>query len=138
MRVFSFPYREERARDGTLVFRPGVAIDIQGTDGQWYSFKAYADAGADITLLRKSDCEILGYPLETGELRYMGGVCTGLIETYLHRVQVKLGTEEFPCTVAFAEREEVPCLLGRADIFQRFRVCYDDQQRMTDFILRGT
>lgn len=136
MKVFSFPYRQERARDGTLVLRPAATIAVQASDGKWLAFEAYADAGADITLLRKSDCEILGYPLEAGELRYMGGVCSGLIKTYLHKVPVRLETVEFLCVVAFAEKEEIPCLLGRADIFQRFRVCYDEQKRMTDFILR--
>jgi hypothetical protein len=37
--------------------------------------------------------------------------------------------------VAFAEKADVPRLLGRAGVFNRFQVCYDDAQRVTRFIL---
>jgi hypothetical protein len=110
-----------------------VVIDIQGTDGEWHPFRLYADASADITLLRRGDCEMLGRELESGEMRHMGGIGSGLIRTFIHRVSLRLGTVEFPCRVAFADRQEVPRLLGRLDLFSRFKVCYDEVARVTEF-----
>ena len=83
MTVFSFPYLEGKAKDGTSVFRPWVRIHLQGADDNWSAFQLYADAGADITLLRPTDCQILGYQLETGKIRLMSGVCSGLIRTFI-------------------------------------------------------
>ncbi len=40
------------------------------------------------------------------------------------------------CRVAFATEVSVPCLLGREGVFQHFKVCYDDERRVTQFILR--
>ncbi len=136
MTVFTFSYREHRMRDGTVIFRPWVHIHLPSKDGEWTLFELYADAGADFTLLRQADCEALGYDLEAGELRLIGGVCSGLVRVFLHELPLRLGTEEFLCPVAFAEKAAVPRLLGRREVFQRFKVCYDDVGRVTEFILR--
>jgi hypothetical protein len=90
--VFSFPYREERSRAGRLIFRPSVTAELQDADGRWHPFRLYADAGADITLLREADCRTLGYELEAGEEQFMGGIGPGLIRTFVHQVRVRLGT----------------------------------------------
>jgi len=136
MTIFSFPYLEHRARDGTGIFRPWVRIHLLSQDGPWKLFGLYADAGADFTLLRQGDCEALGYDLKAGEPRFMGGVCSGLTRVFIHELPLRLGTEVIPCPVAFAEKAAVPRLLGRQGVFQRFKVCYDDVGRVTEFIVR--
>lgn len=136
MTIFTFPYIAERTRSGLLRFRPFALVHLQGADGCWYPFPFYVDAGADVTLLREGDCRLLGYELEAGKLQFMGGVCTGLIRTFVHQISLRLGTETLPCSVAFAEKVDVPRLLGREGVFDHFKVCYDDARRMTDFILR--
>ncbi|MBM4428813.1 MAG: hypothetical protein FJ026_00510 [Chloroflexi bacterium] len=136
MTVFTFPYLEEYLEDGTVIFRPYVRIHLQGVDRRWRLFDLYADSGADITLLREADCQALGRELTAGRLLLISGVCTGLIRTFVHEVPLRLGTESFSCPVAFAERAEVPRLLGHAGIFPRFQVCYDDARRVTQFILQ--
>ena len=135
MTVFSFPYREERSRAGRPIFRPSVTVELQDADGRWHPFRLYADAGADITLLREADCRTLGYELEAGEEQFMGGIGPGLIRTFVHQVRVRLGTVELCCRVSFATEISVPRLLGREGVFDHFRVCYDDIRRITDFIL---
>jgi len=134
--VFSFPYRRERARNGTVIFRPSVSVHLQGVDGEWLPFRLYADAGADLTLMTATDCQSLGYELESGEFRFMGGVCSGLIRTFIHNLPIRLGTEELNCQIAFADKSDLPRLLGRENVFRRFKVCYDDVERVTQFISR--
>jgi hypothetical protein len=136
MTVFTFPYLEEHLEDGTIIFRPYVHIRLQGADERWRPFDLYADSGADITLLREADCQVLGYELTAGRLLRISGVCSGLIRTFVHEIPLRLGTEIFLCPVAFAEKADVPRLLGHAGIFPRFKVCYDDAKLVTQFILR--
>ena len=136
MTVFTFPYVEERTREGLPIFRPSALIYLRGADGLWKPFRVYADAGADVTLLTITDCYWLGYEWEAGRLQLMGGICSGLIRTFVHLIPLRLGTEEFLCSIAFAERVDVPSLLGRSEVFKRFKVCYDDVERVTKFILR--
>jgi len=70
-----------------------------------------------------------------GDERPLGGIGKGLIKTYVHRIKVKLGTVEFICAIAFAEEEDIPRLLGREDLFEHFRICFDQSNLVTDFIL---
>ena len=113
-------------------------ILLQAVDGAWHSFRLYADAGADLTLLRADDCRLLGYRLKAGEPVQIGGIGRGSIKAYLHRIPVRLGTVEFECQVAFSARVRVPRLLGRSDVLTRFEICYDEVARLTRFILRET
>ncbi|MFQ5864850.1 MAG: hypothetical protein ACE5IW_06420 [bacterium] len=64
----------------------------------------------------------------------MGGIGKGFVKTYVHRIKVKIGTVEFECKVAFAEEENIPRLLGREDVFEYFRICFEQQKLRTDFI----
>lgn len=101
---FTFPYAEERTRAGAVAFRPQALIYIQAADGAWHPFRLYADAGADLTLLRADDCQLLGYRLRTGEPLWMGGIGRGLVRAYLQRIPIRLGTVEFECQMAFSAR----------------------------------
>lgn len=134
MTIFSFPYREERTRFGDIVFRPRATVELQGIDREWYRFSLYADSGADVTLLTRSDCKILGYELAIGDERPLGGIGKGLVKTYVHRVKARIGTVKFVCAVAFAEEEGIPRLLGREDVFEHFKICFDQPKLRTDFI----
>jgi len=127
MTVFTFPYLEEYLEDGTVIFRPCVRIHLQGVDRRWHPFDLYTDAGADITLLREADCQALGRELTAGHLLFIGSICTGLIRAFVHEVPLRLGTETFLCPIAFAEKANVPRLLGRSGVFSRSEVCYDDE-----------
>jgi len=137
MTTFTFPYGEERTRAGAVVFRPHALVFLQAADGTWRPFRLYADAGADITLLRADDCRLLGYRLKAGQPLWMGGIGRGLVRAYLHQVPIRLGTVEFKCQVAFTARARAPRLLGRSDVLTRFEICYE-VARLTRFILRET
>ena len=45
-----FKYRRERARRRT-VYRPVAKLSLRSADGYWYTFIAYVDSGADLSLL---------------------------------------------------------------------------------------
>lgn len=74
------------------------------------------------------DCSLLGYDLEKGREKPIGGVSGALIRTYVHQIPLRIGKTEFQAEVAFAEIENVPRLLGRKDIFERFRILFDERE----------
>jgi len=108
---------------------------LQAKNKKWRSFTLYADAGADTTLLPKSACRGLGYNLKAGKSGYVGGITRGKIKVYVHELNTKLGEETFKAKIAFAQKEDIPPLLGRTNIFDHFKVCYNNKQKETAFIL---
>lgn len=135
MGKYSFPYRKEYSTLIGEIYRPVAIIFLQAKDERWRGFTTYADSGADVTLLPKSACvKGLGYDLKAGKAGYVGGVTPGRIRVYLHKLKARLGEEKFEARIAFAQRENVPPLLGRTDIFDHFKVCYNNKNLETTFI----
>jgi hypothetical protein len=50
-------------------------------------------------------------------------------------MNMKLGEEVLKVKIAFAQTENVPPLLGRTNVFDHFKVCYDNKQKETIFIV---
>jgi predicted aspartyl protease len=96
-------------------------------------FTAYVDSGADVSILPKGDAELLGVNLYEGELWRLTGIGRAIVSAYLHEVMVKIGALEFPARIAFADLNEVPRIVGRLDIFRKFKVMFDEQNLQTTF-----
>ena len=133
MKRYVFRYRKERTRTGEIVWRPVLYLHLKSCDKNFYLFDAYIDSGADISLFTKSDCELLGYNLDEGKERFIGGISGTLIRTYEHKVQVKLGEVEFGAKIAFAELDEVPRLLGRKSFLKKFKILFDEENKVVYF-----
>jgi len=135
MKKYVFPYRREYSDLIGEIHRPVATIYLQAKNKTWRGFTLYADAGADVTLLPKSACTGLGYKLRTRKPGYVGGITQGKIKVYVHELNTKLGGETFKARIAFAQTENIPPLLDRTDIFDHFKVCYNNKQKETAFIL---
>lgn len=135
MKQYTFPYRREYSTLIGEIYRPTVIVYLQTKNKRWVGFTLYADSGADITLLPKSACKGLGYDWKAGESGYVGGITRGRIKVYVHEMNMKLGEEALKAKIAFAQTENVPPLLGRTDVFDHFKVCYDNKQKETIFIV---
>ncbi len=70
MLQYVFPYKTDRARTGELVYRPAAFVQLMAQNGSWHLFRPYVDSGADLTLLKRCDCEDMGYDLKTGIKAY--------------------------------------------------------------------
>jgi len=134
LKRYVFPYRREHSTLVGEIHRPVATVYLRSKDGRWVGFTLYADAGADITLLPKSACEGLGYVLEAGKEGHVGGITQGRIKVYVHEIGMKLGEKTFKAKIAFADTDMVPPLLGRTDVFDHFKVCYDNRRKETVFI----
>jgi len=125
-----FPYRKEESELLGLVYRPVVDFEVKTTTG-WIPVIAYADSGADITLLPKSFIELLGIAFEEKDITDIGGVGGGKVPVIVKETELKICGKIIKAKVAIALIEEIPYLLGREDIFDFFKVCFRQKVRET-------
>lgn len=114
------------------VWVPFVRMGLQSAYGRWRSVTLQVDSGAIVSLLKRSVADLLGLRLEAGrriELTSIGGHSTVV---YVHTIQTRID-ENFIRNVRFAiaEREDVPNLLGRLDVFDFLRIVFDPMNHET-------
>lgn len=135
MKRYTFEYSPEPSTRG-IVHRPVAYVHLQSKDGKWYLFCPYVDSGADTSLFPKGDASLLKVSLYDGEYRPIMGVGRVLMPAYVHDVKMRIGETVLDVSAAFADSDEVPRLLGRADVFKRFRIIFDEANLQTIFELR--
>ena len=128
MKRFSFPYKKEPSSIFGYVYRPVVEMYLRTGEGEWFNVSPYADSGADITILPRSVCEILGLRLQDGQENVVTGVSGEEIKIFIHKITVRIGDEEIEIRAGFAEREDIPYLLGRTDILNRFNIPFESDK----------
>ena len=133
MKRYIFEYVKERTRGGEVIHRPIIHLYVRSKDGEWYLFHPYVDSGADISLLTRSDCRLLGFKLREGNYRPILGIGRLEIPAYVREVFIRIGDKEFDARIAFADSDEVPRVLGRSEIFKRFRIIFDEVNLRTIF-----
>ncbi len=79
-------------------------------------------------MFRRNDAELLGLNLTQGEYHPIMGVGRTLLPSYVHVIKMKVGDQELEVHAAFADSDEVPRLLGRADIFTHFKITFNEQK----------
>lgn len=123
MKRYVFKYSPEPLGSG-IINRPKATVFLCAKTDEWHSFRVYVDSGADLSLFRRNDAELLGFSLSQGEYRPIIGVGRTLIPAYLHAVKMKIGDTSLDVKVAFADSDEVPRLLGRTDVFEHFKITF--------------
>ena len=129
-----FDYRQESAR-GETVFRPVARVILQHQD-KTVIFFPYIDSGADVTLIPRSIGEALGLGLEKSDIEELAGVGEGKVAVVRRQVTMSVGSTSFDCEIAWALIEEVPPLLGRKGVFDRFSVEFREWERKVVLVSR--
>lgn len=125
-----YPYIQFRNR-----FLPIVPIRFRLGNNNWVEFKAYADSGAGYSVFHESVIEILGLELEAGHKGYITVGDGSLIPVYMHRIMVQLALEEFYAMIGFSKQLGIGFnIIGRRDIFERFKVCFMENEKVVEFI----
>jgi len=91
------------------------------------------DSGADTSLFSKGDASLLNLNLYEGEYSPIVGIGRVMLPAYIHNVKVRIGETLLNASIAFADSDEVPRLLGRTDVFKRFRITFDETNLQTIF-----
>jgi len=125
-----FPYVQFRRR-----FLPIVPIRFKHRDGVWTEFKAYVDSGASYSIFHAGISEIFGLNLEEGNEEYITVGDGSVIPVYLHHITIQIAGKEFSATIGFSRRLGIGFnILGRKDVFERFKVCFDEREKVVEFI----
>lgn len=115
------------------IYAPVIPVQMKGTDG-WHRSWAYVDSGATFSVFKASEAERLGFDLSSGGLIYLTVGDGGAIPVYIHHLTVRIGEEELYANIGFSEKLGVAFnLLGRADVFEKFKICFRDAKRMISF-----
>ena len=100
--------------------RTGIRLDIR-------------DSGAAYTLLHAGIAQGAGFNYRIGH-RTSVQVGTEFFPVYLHDLELQIGPERFLARVGFSERLGVAFnLLGRDSVFARFKICFQEHQRLLSF-----
>lgn len=130
-----FRYKPEKGLHQQIVLRPVADVWLKnGKD--WLEFHPYIDSGADVTLLPLSLGKLLGFKIKGDQIEEIGGI-KGSIPVVYKRWRIKIGKRILPVLIAWALTEEVPPLLGRADIFDFFEIIFRQKERKIIFKKAG-
>ena len=125
MTVHVFRYKRVQGRLAPIIT---VGIKLEET---WYPIETYVDSGAAYTLMKAGIAKGAGIDYRAGHLTYCQVGDGNFIPVYLHELELQIGSERFMAPVGFSERLGVVFnLLGRDGIFSRFKICFQEQQRI--------
>jgi len=66
LKRFIFKYLPESTESG-IIQRSVARKMVKGTIEDWHPFRTYIDSGADLSLFRRNDADLLGLNLTQGE-----------------------------------------------------------------------
>ena len=127
-----FRYRPERSHLGT-VYRP-VATVIVEYKKHVVELPLYIDSGADVSLIPYRFGKALQLQQTAKDrVRKIRGIAGRSVPYLVKRLTFSFGRTRISARVAWSMTEEVPLLLGRLDVFEKFRITFDERKRIVDF-----
>lgn len=132
--MIKFRYRKEASIITGEVLRPVADVIIESRASK-VEAAMYIDSGADLTIIPLGLGKALGFKqLPTEEIREIKGVSGGGVPYLLKNAHIILNGKKLKIRLAWALIEAVPLLLGRLDIFPRFKIIFDEKQESILFI----
>jgi len=126
-----FPYVQERGRLLPII---SLLLKSKGT-GDWITFDAFVDSGASYSIFKAEIGEVLGLEVEKGEKMFITVGDGSLIIVYLHRLAIQIGGEEFEAMIGFSKQLGIGFnIIGRKDVFERFKICFDEKEKVVEFL----
>lgn len=127
-----FKYKTEISSKKQKIIRPVAEVYLKALSNSWIKFYPYIDSGADITIIPLSLGKLLGFNINESKVQQIGGI-RGSVPVIFIKSHLKIGNEEFPTSLAWALIEDIPPLLGRTDVFDIFKVTFEQYKRIIIF-----
>lgn len=127
-----FKYKVETTSKKQKIIRPVAEVYLKSLSNSWFKFYPYIDSGADVTMIPLSLGRLLGLEIEEKRIEQIGGIRGNVPVIYIKN-QMRIGEEEFSTYIAWSLTEDVPPLLGRTDVFDTFRVTFEQYKRIIIF-----
>jgi len=123
----AFDYARHRKRD-----LPLIPVGLRSA-GSWVEVWAYVDSGAFYSIFDDKVAELLGIEIYEGK-RMLAIVGDGsFIPFYLHKLQMRLGEDEFAMEVGFSSKLGVGFNLLGMDLFDRYKVIFNNKAKKVIF-----
>ena len=126
-----YKFQKEKSSLG-LVYRPVAEVKLE-VDGNVIEVAMYIDSGADVTMIPLRFGKALGFKQIPSDIIYEVRGISGGVPYILKSVNLILNRHKLNVKIAWALIEEVPLLLGRKDIFNRFKIIFNEKQGYIDF-----
>ena len=115
---------------------PVADVDITAR-GKSLTIKALVDSGATFSIFREEIADFLDIRVEAGRRIYLEGI-GGRILGYLHRLPVQIAGKRFVGKVVFSREFRVSMnIMGRDNLFEPFRITFDEKTRGVEITSRG-
>jgi hypothetical protein len=131
--MIEFDYRQERLHTGEIIFRPVAKLYLLRSENEWIAEYFYVDSGADYTLIPYRMGRFLGLERIASGIKEIGGI-GGVIAVRFAVIPMKIEEHKFDCTLAWAQIEQIPFLLGRENVFEYFDITFQQRKRKTIFV----
>lgn len=130
--MIRFRYQPERSHLGRI-FRPIATVFVEHK-GIRIELPLYIDSGADISMIPYRFGKALRLErARKDRIKKIKGIAGPGVPYVVKRLDFIFGRRKVVARVAWSMIEEVPLLLGRMDIFSKFRITFDERKRTVDF-----
>ncbi len=131
--VIEFPFIEFETENIGKIFKPFSFVRLEYKNQFLSLYPMLVDSGADITLIPRKTGVRLGFvePKE-GEVKELGGIA-GSAPVVYRTMDMRVEDVKFPCRVAWAQTDDVPPVLGRVDVFDKFDIELKQSERKVLF-----
>ncbi|MBI3193149.1 MAG: retropepsin-like domain-containing protein [Ignavibacteriae bacterium] len=128
MRSIKFDYSYYK---GTHV--PIIPIEIKQKN-TWFRLWAFVDSGATYSLFSIEEAHTLGLDLHDAHKRYIVVGDGSFIPALFVKIKMRIGYIEHNVEVGFSDKLGIGFnLLGRKDVFEQFKVCLSDKEKVVSF-----
>ncbi len=131
---FVCPYGVRFQEDGRVETFPAAEISILGRGGRGLHAAFHIDSGATVSILPASDAAALGIRLSRGKRMIIRGIGDSFFNGYRHAVAFQFNGRSIKAPAVFVEHAAAPRILGRAGIFPRFVILFDEAKRRTGWL----
>ena len=125
----TFPYKKNSKGD----FFPVIDLYI-GYKKNLQRTYALVDSGATISIFTQDIAQKLDLQMDKGKKIFLGGV-GGRIKGYLHNMELEIADKKLIAPVVFSYEYTVSFnLLGRQEIFNNFKITFDEKNYLVKLI----
>lgn len=133
-----FPYGITLKDGGNLDTFPAVEASFKITTNEWITLFLLLDSGAALSALPRSDAAFLGIDVERGFPMHISGISGEPIQGWRHNLTVQLVGEKVVIPVVFLDDVNAPRVLGRADVFGKFTIIFEECRNRSIFLRTGS
>jgi len=136
--MIAFRFRPVISKNLGIIYKPYLRATLihreESGHGEWVVEETFLiDSGADITVIpHRAGVELRLLSAKEEELQPLGGISGSILVAY-RQVEMEIGGLMLSCTIAWAQTDNVPFILGRFDVFDEFNVEFRQKERVTFF-----